>query len=360
MKLIEIAGMIPGIEVRRQQFEGNEAVSIIGPAKLVTYALKFALLTALVGIEQIARFGIKQDGTKVHLVLLQNPTVKLDKSQETAPIGVIEGYTYVHSVTAMDNSINVGLFDEGFDAKETETAKAFARLCDAIFASGKVRGADTNTLLLLGRAVKDRVLAAYRWAKIDETGKTQFAPLTGISLQGFDSNVRYATVKDGTILAIEYMTGRIGALNVGQITSMLDNGTVPEWQTVQIEGVRFEEVTPSIGESSTVALTVRYDNDERKLVLGHVRWTDEGDDQIFNFTLDSNHATDMRDDTAPVTRLTLTTVTAVDGNGGKAPRLQIGPIDDYDPGSAQAIRNMAAAATSGRAYRAASTPSASL
>lgn len=350
MKLVEIAGMIPGIEVRRQQFKGNEAVSIIGPAKLITAALKFALLTTLVGIEQIVRFGIRQDGNKCHLVLLQSPTVKLDKSQETAPIGVIDGYDYVHSVTAMGDSINVGLFDEGFDAGETKTAKAFARLCDAIFANGKVRGAETNTLLLLGRAVKDRVLAAYRWAKIDEDGIANFAPLTEIRHESFDSNVRYATVKDGTILAIEYMTGRIAALHVDQIMSLLDNGTMPAWQTVQIEGARIEEVTPSIGETPTVVLTIRNDKDERKLVLGHVAWTDEGDEKDFQFVVDKRNITDLRDDAAPVTRLTLETVTAVDGNGGHAPRLQIGPIDDYDPTSASKIRQMAAVAASGKAF----------
>lgn len=351
MKLIEIAGMIPGIEVRRQQFKGNEAVSITGPAKLVTYALKFALLATLVGIEQIARFGIKRDGTKVHLVLLQNPTVKLDKSQETAPIGVIEGYNYVHMATAMDGKINVGLFDEGFDANQIQPAKAFARLCDAIFTKGKVRDTDTNTLLLLGRAVKNRVLAAYRWADIED-GYANFRSLTQIE-QDAKGNTRYATVQGHTVLAIGYNTGSIYALDVAQIASQFESGTTPEWQSTAVEGLRIEDVTPSIGQSQTVALTVRNDKDERQLTLAHVKWTGKGDDKQFQFVIDqqSKYATSIGRDTAPVTRLTTRTVTAVDGNGGNAPRLQIAQIDDYDPTSAQAIRNMAAAATSGRAYR---------
>lgn len=344
LKIVETFGMLPGFDTRSQQIGKTKAVSITGPYKFIAGAMKFALLFGLIAIEQIARFGIRSDGKNCHLVLIEDPEYQVTR-KDAKQLAMLPDYSYAHQVSALDKGVNAGVFDQGFIPKTGTVGNAFAHFCSAIFAKGKVRGTETNTLLLLGRSAKDRVLVAYQWDNPDSR-------LTAID-QAIRGDVRFGCVQDTTLLVAAYGSNAYAALHVDQIAHMFETGEIPTWKTgVLPKGTKIEDFTPTIGNQATLVVTAKIGQD-RKAVPANARWGK--DNKTFQLQLVEGYATDLPETSAPIVRLTPKMVTTVNGNGLDVPAvLAVESIDAYGgPTTSQAMRRIAQDAESGAIWRAA-------
>ncbi len=343
-KFLGIVGTIPGFEVQTKQIGDISAVSITGSAKAIGYSLQFLLFVGLLTIDQIARAGIRKDGQKAHLVLIDNPQYQIGKDDENK-LALLDGYDYAHQMTALGQGVNVAIFDNGFKPG-AQTGKALGQMFAAMFEKLCVRGTNTNTLLLLGRSTQNRVLVASKWGK-------QY-PFTVVN-QEFSGDVHYASCRDNTILAVRYGTSQIAALHVDEIVNKFENDTVPTWQRQFVTGAEIEDMTPSIGNEATVVLTAMIDG-KRQLIPANIGWSEPNKDgkREFTFTPVLSYAADMPQDKGPVVRLSSDTVTLVDSNGRDTQRLAILDINEFgDNKNVTGLRRIAKDGESGQIYRAA-------
>lgn len=343
MSFLEMVGKIPGFDVRSQKVGNTETVSITGSAKAIGYGLKFAMLVGLVSMSQIVRFGIRQDGQNGHLVLLKDREYGLSQT-ESQKIELIAGYFYAHQITALDQGVNAAIFDKGFNPMTNEAiGKAFGQFAAAIFDNGKVRGEQTNTMLLWGRSNQDRVLVASQW------GKQNPLQLIGTTLRG---DTRYSSVQDNTILCAQNGTGNIAALHVDSIIQAFKTSKSASWQTTQVAGASIEDFTPSIGDKATVLLTATIDG-RRVLVPANVIWTKKDDTRKVTLQLAPTYAVDLPDTKSPVVRLGENTLTMVGGSDvSTVNALSVETIDTFgNEKQTKALRRIAREAASGEIYQ---------
>ncbi len=313
--------MFAGMDMRKVHIRETGILSITGNYKLLGYMLKLALYAGILGYEQIVKFGIREDGANVHLVLTERRTATVVK-ELSHKLPAIAGYTYMHAISAMQSGVNVALFDHGFKP-DTQNGKAYGQFAAAVFDNGKVRGGDTNTLLLLGTDTEDRVLCAAQWCEQN--------PLTVVN-QKIRGDVRFSFVQDATILAAQYGTGQVAALHVDRIKEMFQSAKFPVWQTALVEGLRIEDITTSINDQPTVAITVKNNSEQRKLVLAHIGWVDATKPGLknpaFKLVIDPQYAIPISQSIGSIVRLSARTAIAIDNNGSNAPLLAVIDLAD--------------------------------
>lgn len=309
-------GRLPHTDVREIVFTHTTALSLTGPAKLVALLLRVGLESGTVTPEQIAQFGIHREGKRVHLLFLDRPAT-LDRL-EAAEVN-LEHYHYAHFVSAMDHGVNVALFDYGF-CPDLLTGKALGAFCSAIFKNGRIRGSDTNTLLLLGTSNRNRVLVASQYG-----GQH---PLRTIH-QKLKDDTRLSICKSSTILCAGYKTSDVAALHVLDLLDVMETGGSPEWRTTTVPGVAIEEISLSVGSSPTVILTSMLEG-ERQLLPANLLWQDHR--RQVSLVLARHWATDLDAKSAPLVRVNPVTqcVCAVDGTGGYT-RLFFDTFEGYNP-----------------------------
>ncbi len=321
-----------GIEFARYEFKKYAAYSICGKATEVTSKLKTAIAQGIVPTSQIAQFGVSKDGANVHIVVLQNAKGQIEYNEAVKL--QMDGYDYVHKITWMDEGIIAFILDSGFTplASHDKPCRLFV---DATFYNGTVKDQDSNTMLLLGRAGDNRVLACQWGKKI---------PLRTVK-QKIDGNARYTNIKGNTLIAVAYGTGQIAALTAEQLVNALKTDGQPTWQTFVIPGVQIEDISVSIGDNATVVMTATIEN-TRYVVPANVLWLNN---KIFGMVLDRKRAVEMDSELAPIVRIDMKsqTVAAVDGNGGRL-RLQTSDLASYWPN--QAFQQMARDASSGKVF----------